>query len=1167
MNELFGVSMTYIMVALLAIFLPAMAIITVLAWRNRVMVKLGIRNIPRRPAQTVLIIFGITISTLVISAAFGIGDSLHHSIRSIWLEGLGSIDEIVVLDRADSEDSFGSGSYFPEERFRQLQRELAGLDLIDGLVPYSGETAPTVNSRTSLSEGRMRVVGIDPAHLAGFDPFTLTSGGEVFLQDLAEDEGYINKKAAEELDALAGDELRLSIDSQVFSFTVKGIVDRGGLAGFDSTLLIPLERAQRIFNKRGQINFIAVSNRGGVLSGADASEEVTKRLRVLFADREVAARLQGLLNWEDVLEALATSEESLTGHLQEDVSQLQVDLQREGVSEELISLLSDDDIRSEVRDTVTNLVRRAETSEDPSLDNLQELERQVDTQFIELGEFRVLELKRRALERADETGSGVTTFFIVMGLFSIMVGILLIFLIFVMLAAARRSEMGMARAVGAKRQHLVQMFVFEGTAYSLLAAAVGVLLGLGVSAVMIFVANQIISGVEEDFRFIPHFTVRSTIVAFCLGMVITLTTVAVSSYRVSQMNIVAAVRGLPPPTAVSTTGWWEIVVALWRAFLLPFRLGWRIALALVTLHPLRALAYLPRLVWAELSVPVVFIKSVVQILSRPFRQGWLVFILGVLLAAQGINIEQAAPFGLGVSLMIIGLGLTLRTILERTSMRAEVRDRIVYTFIGVVMLIFWLKPFDALDGLVGELEGGIEMFFLSGISVVAAAVWTVMYNADLILRGLNFLMGRFSGLRPVLVTAIAYPMSTKFRTGLTLAMFSLVIFTLTIMSILNSLFGSAIANDETVTGKWDIQGDLNPNTPIQDIRQAINARPSLSLEDFTAIGGYTTIPIQARQLEAEEQRWKQYALRAADDEFLESTGYRLKLIADGYGPTEREVWQALREDPTLVVVDAPVVPTHSGFGGDNWASFQLEGLFYEDDSMSPIEIEIRERRSGVVARATVIGVLDQVSDVFGEIGWGMFTSKKAVGEEIPFTIPITTYRFRITEGVDIAGVSRNLEASFQAQGMETEVLQELVDEQVAANRGFNYLLTAFMSLGLMVGIASLGVVSTRAVVERRQQIGVLRAIGYRRYMVQLSFLLESSFVALLGVAMGVGLGTIISYHIFNDIQEDFETLRFTFPWVRILAIVAGAYLFSLVATFLPARQASRIYPAEALRYE
>ena len=151
--------------------------------------------------------------------------------------------------------------------------------------------------------------------------------------------------------------------------------------------------------------------------------------------------------------------------------------------------------------------------------------------------------------------------------------------------------------------------------------------------------------------------------------------------------------------------------------------------------------------------------------------------------------------------------------------------------------------------------------------------------------------------------------------------------------------------------------------------------------------------------------------------------------------------------------------------------------------------------------------------------------------------------------------------------METEVLAELVAEQAAANRAFNYLFTGFMGLGLMVGIAALGVVSLRAVVERRQQIGVQRAIGYRRRMVQLSFLLESSFVVLLGVAIGVGLGTVISYNIVNDIRDNVESIRFSIPWVQIAIIVAVAYVFSLLTTFLPARQASRINPADALRYE
>ena len=49
---------------------------------------------------------------------------------------------------------------------------------------------------------------------------------------------------------------------------------------------------------------------------------------------------------------------------------------------------------------------------------------------------------------------------------------MLIFMIFVMLAAERKTEMGMARAVGAQRNNLVQMFVSEGMAYNLMAGAV-----------------------------------------------------------------------------------------------------------------------------------------------------------------------------------------------------------------------------------------------------------------------------------------------------------------------------------------------------------------------------------------------------------------------------------------------------------------------------------------------------------------------------------------------------------------------------------------------------------------------------------------------------------------------------------------------------------------------
>ena len=56
MEELFGLDMDIIMVALLAVFLPTVAGVGGVALRNRVMLKLALRNIPRRKSQTILIL-------------------------------------------------------------------------------------------------------------------------------------------------------------------------------------------------------------------------------------------------------------------------------------------------------------------------------------------------------------------------------------------------------------------------------------------------------------------------------------------------------------------------------------------------------------------------------------------------------------------------------------------------------------------------------------------------------------------------------------------------------------------------------------------------------------------------------------------------------------------------------------------------------------------------------------------------------------------------------------------------------------------------------------------------------------------------------------------------------------------------------------------------------
>ena len=1156
MEELFGVPMDTIMVVLLAMFLPVLAGIGVMAWRNRVMLKLGLRNIPRRKSQTALIIFGIMISTLIMAAAFGTGDSITYSIRKNAIDALGTIDEIIVSARADESDTIGSFNYFSLDRYEQLKVELSDFDLVDGLAPGIGEFAPTVNTRTSLSEGQMQITGVAPDSLDGFGRFHLTNGQEIRLETLGPNDALINEEAALELDAMLGDELVTFVGGSSVKFQVQGVVDSGGLAGDGSTLLVRLDRAQEMFGREGQINSIAISNSGGVFEGAEASDEVTDALRVLFTDRKIAGQLQALLNRKDILDQLEILRPTLAEELNADLTEIIRGLNEGGLSDDFISALADEDVQEEV----LNAVNRAD---------LAVVELDASTLFAGLAEFRVLDIKKQVLDVANQAGSGVTSIFIIMGLFSIMVGVLLIFLIFVMLAAARRSEMGMARAVGAKQRHLVQMFIFEGTAYSLISGAVGVAMGLGASSIIVFMVNRIFqsggSGAPENFTMFAHFEPRSAVVAYCLGMVITLGTVGISAYRVSRLNIVAAVRGLPPPVSQSITPYRVRLLAPIWAVVRPFVL---LATSLRTLAGMKfgpGLGLLVNAVWATLTIPIGVIAAIAQAIWVPMSHGWMTVVAGGLFTWLGVESNQAAPLRIGNTLVIVGIGLTIRTIFHRTGIRREVGDRISYTFMGVVTLVSWVIPFSSLEDIFGEIDGGIEMFFISGVAMVAAAVWTVMYNADLLLRLLTFVTKPLGWLRPVLVTAVAYPMAAKFRTGLTLAMFALVIFTLIVMSILTEAFSAAVGDAERVAGDWDIQASVNSNTPLEDIRLAIDEKPGLDNQDITAIGGYTAFPVEIRQVGAEEQRWRFYGIRAADDQYLQQTGSTLKLIADGYDSPE-DVWAAVQRDSKLVVADSLIVPSREQFGNDE-IPFELEGVFYEDTEMKPIDIEVRDPRTGTVIPLTIIAVTDRLSDAFGELGRGIIASRKELDDAIPFKIPTTTYRFKAADGVDVATLSKGLESAFRENGMESDVLADLVNDIAAANRAFNYLFTSFMGLGLLVGIASLGVVSLRAVVERRQQIGVLRAIGYRRGMVQLSFLTESSFVVIMGVAIGVGLGTIISYNIVKDIQEEVETVRFAIPWIQIGIIVAIAYVFSLATTYMPARQASRIYPAEALRYE
>jgi hypothetical protein len=94
-EKIFGIPMTTIMIGLLLLFGLCL---TAGAWvlHHRIIFRMGLRNVPHRPAQTILIVIGLMLSTLIIAAALTTGDTLNFSIKSQVYELLGHTDEMVV---------------------------------------------------------------------------------------------------------------------------------------------------------------------------------------------------------------------------------------------------------------------------------------------------------------------------------------------------------------------------------------------------------------------------------------------------------------------------------------------------------------------------------------------------------------------------------------------------------------------------------------------------------------------------------------------------------------------------------------------------------------------------------------------------------------------------------------------------------------------------------------------------------------------------------------------------------------------------------------------------------------------------------------------------------------------------------------------------------------
>lgn len=1035
METILGVPADTLLVILTALLAVILAFFVYMALRHRVAFRLGIRNLSRRKGQTALIISGLALSTLIITSALGIGDTVDYSVRAGVYEALGGIDQQIGTTPVEGAAGLGFGAAGPApvaaddgaawfaatdvQRVADLVAE-NGDGAIDGVAPLAARQLPVVNTASELSEAAVEIRGIGEITGPGL---TLPAG----LSDLAEGEALVNAALAETLNIAPGDELLL-IKGRPTPVTVAGIVPDGELAGGGPAVIQQLAAVQALFDQPEMLTAVLVSNAGDAESGAAGTEAALALL-------------------EDVVDGLTISA-----------------------------------------------------------------------------------VKQDQLETAAASAEFITTLFVTFGTFSIFSGILLIFLIFSVLAAERKPELGMGRAVGLQRSDLVRQFVTEGLGYNAVAAFVGATIGVLAALLLAGTITRLLGA--GDLEITPRVSPRSAVIGYSLGLVISFATITLSAIRVSRVNIIAAIRDLDLPNLPRESQW--------TLFVRPFTV-WRAALAKAGAgHRRDALRLF------LLAGPKAVLSFWLGLLAR----GPVLMALGYLFAWVGVNAaEMAGVYGLGVSLFFIGFAQAAAWLL--------VSPRVAYSVAGLGLILYWSLPVRE-AGRLAELSSGPGDFFISGIFLVGGAIMLFLYNADTVLNLFAGLLGRFGSLLPVARVAVAYPVKARGRTATTLAMFSLVVFTLVGTTTITNTFSNFL-NAESGSGGYDVLIETNPFNPIAE------AEVTQVVADLAADGTIPTpealasarfAPVTARS--ATMAGDAPYVVNGVDDAFFASQRLELAGIAEGYEDAAA-VWQAVQADPTLIVIDGFSVDRSGDptFQPDEDAFF-VSSISAADSRFAPVEVTI-SGTNGETATLTIVGVLGSAPSFYG----ALMNAEAAAGLGIT---DANRFFLRLPEGSEARPVGNAVESALSAAGVQTSLPKEQLDASRESIRSIFFLIQGFIGLGLLIGVTALGVITIRAVVERRQQIGVLRAIGFQRGMVQSVFLAEGLFVAGLGTVIGYGLALSFAYNLYLQVAAD-QGLAFLPPWPALIAIAAAIVVSSLVTTWLPARATTRVTIAEALRYE
>lgn len=447
-------------------------------------------------------------------------------------------------------------------------------------------------------------------------------------------------------------------------------------------------------------------------------------------------------------------------------------------------------------------------------------------------------------------------------------------------------------------------------------------------------------------------------------------------------------------------------------------------------------------------------------------------------------------------------------------------------------------------------ENSLWFLGLKSFSILLAALFFLSYNLELFDK--VFTKFSISSLRAPFKLALAETSQNKRRTGMTIAMYAIVIFVISLMTIISySQVVQIQSGERTIFQGYDAVGlPMSGNLKI--------TKADISRMNYVSYYATASMISVRYAINGHSER-QVYQMVNANEKFLKGSVLKINHSIPEI-KNMNSLWNYLKSHPGSVVsfglprvnVGDRVEISREGNFLFNVGSGSSKGmeLTFSGPLKNPKKFRVVAtfENGGITAfPAGFYTTVETIKNAFGSFKTSnnFFLVKLAGSTETEKSQNFEKFLAFLKTRFSIGIFSKQMINVFSDTAMS-----------------FVNIINSFLYFGLSVGIVGLAILILKTLHERRRTIGILKAIGFTKRKVFDSFFIETNFVVILGILSGFFAGWITSYMIYSSLNLG----KILVPWGQILGLAFFFYLISILATLLPIRKASNLPPAEVLRY-